>query len=257
VCQNLFGKCLPDQHALATVGEYMGRVRIQWADSPDLVCHEPDEVTMRKGTDKLTERQAEVLNFIIEHLGDQGYPPTVAEIADHFGFSSPNAAASHLNALRKKGYIRVEPRASRGIEVLRRADGAKQGATLAPSLPIIGRVAAGSPILAEEHIEGTIGVETAAFGRQADYLLRVFGDSMIELGIFEDDLVAIERTQDVRTGDVVVANMNGDVTLKTYRRKGTKVTLEPANAKLKPIEVNPSKDVFTIEGRAIGLLRSL
>lgn len=212
---------------------------------------------MRRGTDKLTERQEEILNFIIEQIGSRGFPPTVAEIADEFGFSSPNAAASHLNALRKKGYIRVEPRASRGIEVLRQSDGSHRPMSLTNSLPIVGRVAAGSPILAEEQLDGSLAISPDSFRQSADYLLRVHGDSMIDLGIYEGDLIAVHRTQNVRTGDVVVANLNGDVTVKTLRRnKAGKVELEPANARMKSIPVDPSKDHFSIEGVCVGLIRA-
>lgn len=211
---------------------------------------------MRRGTDKLTERQEEILTFIIDQIGERGFPPTVAEIAEFFSFSSPNAAASHLTALKKKGYIKVQPRASRGIEVLKNPSGGELTNSLTPELPIVGRVAAGSPILAEESREGSVAMAGGAFGETADYLLRVHGDSMIDLGIYEGDLVAVRRTSEVRTGDVIVANLNDDVTVKTLRRKQGKVELEPANKRLKNIKVDTKKDSFVIEGKVVGLMRS-
>lgn len=212
---------------------------------------------MRQASQTLTDRQAEVLDFITENLSERGYPPTVAEIATRFGFHSPNAAASHLNALRKKGYIRIEPRASRGIEVLKTPGGAKSSTALAPSLPIVGRVAAGSPILAEEQIEGKLALDMDAFRHRPDYLLRVSGDSMTGVGIFAGDLIAVHRTQEVKSGDIIVANVNGDVTVKTLRRNGKKVELEAANPKYKNIGVDPATDQFAVEGLCVGVLRAL
>ncbi|NUQ33445.1 MAG: transcriptional repressor LexA [Planctomycetaceae bacterium] len=212
---------------------------------------------MRTSPETLTDRQKEVLTFIIDHIGERSFPPTVAEIATKFGFNSPNASASHLNALRKKGYIRIEPRASRGIEVLKTTGGAVQHSTLTPSIPIVGRVSAGSPILAEQHIEGELALDSDAFKKRADYLLRVHGDSMIDAGIYEGDLIAVHRTQEVRSGDVIVANVNGDVTVKTLRRKGKQVELEAANKRYKPISVDNDKDEFAIEGLCVGVIRAM
>lgn len=206
----------------------------------------------------LTDRQKEVLEFITNFLSEHSYPPTVADIASHFGFASPNAAASHLNALRKKGYIHTEPRASRGIEVLRSASGAPVTSVFAPALPIIGRVAAGSPVLAEESIEGSVALDSEAFEKRPDYWLRVQGDSMVDLGIFEGDLLAVHKTKNATAGQVVVARLNDDVTVKTLRRTGGKITLEPANSakKYAPIPVK-SGDRFEIEGLCVGLIRAL
>ena len=212
---------------------------------------------MRTSPDTLTNRQAKVLDFILDSLGDRGFPPTVAEIAGEFGFQSPNAAASHLNALRKKGYIRVEPRASRGIEVLRGSRGTPQSASIAPTFPIIGRVAAGSPILAEESIEGSLTIDPSHFRHKPDYLLRVYGDSMIDVGIFEDDLVVVHKTQDVKNDDIVVANVNGDVTVKRLRRKGKRIELLPENKKYKPLVVDPDETSFSIEGLCVGVIRAV
>lgn len=213
---------------------------------------------MRRGTDQLTERQSEVLEFIVQSLSEKGYPPTVAEIAEHFSFASPNAAASHLNALKKKGYIRVEARASRGIEVLRSASGAQVSSVFAPALPIVGRVAAGSPVLAEQSIEGSVALDAEAFDPRPDYWLRVQGDSMVDLGIFEGDLLAVHKTKIVRPNQVVVARVNDDVTVKTYTKSGGKVLLEPANRakNYKAIEVKDA-DRFEIEGLCVGLIRAL
>ncbi|MCA8938584.1 MAG: transcriptional repressor LexA [Planctomycetes bacterium] len=205
----------------------------------------------------LTSRQAEILDFIVSYQGKHTYPPTVAEIAENFGFRSPNASASHLNALKKKGYIDITPRASRGIRVLRNASGIGQESKVAPGVPILGSVAAGSPILAEEHREDEMTLDAEAFSYPADYLLRVVGDSMIDLGIFEGDLVAVYRTPDVRNGDVIVANLNGEATVKTYQKKSGKVSLLPANKRLKPIEVNPAKDEFVVDGVVVGLIRAI
>lgn len=213
---------------------------------------------MRRGTDQLTERQVEVLDFIVQSLSEKGYPPTVAEIATHFDFASPNAAASHLNALRKKGYIRVEPRASRGIEVLRSTSGAQVTSVFAPALPIVGRVAAGSPVLAEESVEGSVALDAEAFETRPDYWLRVQGDSMVDLGIFEGDLLAVHKTKTAKNDQIVVARVNDDVTVKTYRKTGGKVQLIPANRSknYKPIEVKDS-DSLEIEGLCVGLIRAL
>ena len=213
---------------------------------------------MRSLPKDLTKRQADILTFIVDHLSGKGFPPTVAEIATEFDFHSPNASASHLNALRKKGFIRIHPRASRGIEILKAPSGMPQPSGLAPSIPIVGRVAAGSPILAEEQIEETLTLDPDAFRKRPDYLLRVHGDSMTGLGIYEGDLVAVHRTQEVRNGDIVVANVNGDVTVKTLRRKSRKaVELEPANPRYKTISVDMDKDEFGIEGLCVGVLRAL
>jgi len=213
---------------------------------------------MRTPSENLTTRQAEILDFIVETLSEKGYPPTVAEIATNFSFRSPNAAASHLNALRKKGYIRVEPRASRGIEVLKNTNGAATSSAFAPSLPIIGRVAAGSPVLAEEHQLGSVALDAQAFDPRPDYWLQVQGDSMVDEGIFEGDLIAVASTRDARNGQIVVARVNDDVTVKKLQKTGNRISLMPANAarKYRPIEVKPG-DHFEIEGICVGLIRAL
>ncbi len=213
---------------------------------------------MRTASENLTQRQAEILDFIVETLSDKGYPPTVAEIASHFSFRSPNAAASHLNALRKKGYIRVEPRASRGIEVLKNTSGTATTSAFAPSLPIVGRVAAGSPVLAEEHTLGSVALDAQAFDPRPDYWLQVQGDSMVDEGIFEGDLIAVAVTREARNGQIIVARINDDVTVKRMQKSGNRISLMPANAarKYKPIEVKPG-DNFEIEGICVGLIRAL
>ncbi|WP_119396376.1 transcriptional repressor LexA [Salinibius halmophilus] len=196
---------------------------------------------------KLTARQQEILQLIKNHIEETGYPPTRAEIAKHFGFKSPNAAEAHLRALAKKGAIEMVPGASRGIRL---ADDAANESGLA----IIGRVAAGSPILAEQHIEQRAAVASNFFSPAADYLLRVQGTSMINAGIFEDDLIAVHRTSDVKNGDIVVARVDGDVTVKRWLKQGNKVQLIPENDELSPIEVDASHEL-SVEGLCVGVIR--
>lgn len=196
---------------------------------------------------KLTARQQEILDLIKSHIEDTGYPPTRAEIAKHFGFKSPNAAEAHLRALAKKGAIIMVPGASRGIRL---ADDAANDSGLA----IIGRVAAGSPILAEQHIEKRADVASSFFKPSADYLLRVQGTSMINAGIFEDDLIAVHRTSDVKNGDIVVARVDGDVTVKRWQKDGATVQLIPENDELSPIVVDESHEL-TVEGLCVGVIR--
>jgi repressor LexA len=211
---------------------------------------------MRGGNEILTKRQAAVLQFIVDHLTAKGFPPTVAEIATEFKFASPNAAASHLNALRKKRFIEILPRASRGIRVVKNPSGTALGSSFAPCIPIVGRVAAGSPILAEQSIESSVAIDAGAFSRTPDYFLRVQGDSMIDAGIFEGDLIAVHRTHDVKNGEIVVARLDDDVTVKFLKGRGKKVELHPANARYKPIHVDKA-DRFEIEGVCVGLLRAI
>ena len=156
---------------------------------------------------QLTARQSEVLDLIRRHIEDTGYPPTRADIADELGFKSPNAAEEHLKALARKGAIEIVPGTSRGIRL---PDG--------PGLPLVGHVAAGSPILAEEHIEDRIQVPPSLFNPRADYLLRVHGLSMRDAGILEDDLLAVHKTHEVRNGQIVVARIDDEVTVKRLQR---------------------------------------
>jgi repressor LexA len=204
--------------------------------------------------DELTDRQAEILRLIRELMEVSGYPPTRAEIAERMGFRSVNAAEQHLRALEKKGAIDIESGASRGIRVRDTRPGARLGRLL--ELPVVGRVAAGSPILAEEHLQGRYQVDPNLFTPRADYLLRVRGMSMRDAGILEGDLLAVHRTPDARTGQIVVARLADEVTVKRYRRRGHSVQLEAENPDFAPIEVDLRSQPLTIEGVAVGVIRN-
>ena len=204
--------------------------------------------------DVLTERQNEVLKLIRELTEVSGYPPTRAEIAERMGFRSVNAAEQHLRALEKKGAIEISSGASRGIRVCDGRGSARAGRLL--ELPVVGRVAAGSPILAEEHLQGHYQVDPNLFTPRADYLLRVRGLSMRDAGILEGDLLAVHRTQEARTGQIVVARLADEVTVKRYRRRGHAVQLEAENPDFAPIEVDLRRDPLTIEGVAVGVIRN-
>ena len=203
--------------------------------------------------DELTERQAEILRLVRELTEVSGYPPTRAEIATRMGFRSVNAAEQHLRALEKKGAIEISSGASRGIRV---RDGRQSGRSKLLELPVVGRVAAGSPMLAEEHVQGRYQVDPNLFTPRADYLLRVRGMSMRDAGILEGDLLAVHRTQEVRTGQIVVARLADEVTVKRYRRRGHAVQLEAENPEFAPIEVDLRRDPFAIEGVAVGVIRN-
>ena len=196
----------------------------------------------------LTTRQGQILEFIRGHLRDTGYPPTRSEIAGHMGFRSVNSAEEHLRALARKGAIEMMPGASRGIRI---------PADAPPGLPIIGQVAAGSPILAEESISDYSAVPGDMFSPRADYLLTVKGDSMIGIGIYEDDLLAVHKTAEADDGDVVVARIEDEVTVKRLRRCGSGRLLElvAENPRIAPIEVDLSRDRFGIEGVSVGVIR--
>lgn len=195
--------------------------------------------------EKLTARQQEVLDIIKANIQDTGYPPTRAEIAKTLGFKSPNAAEEHIKALARKGYIEIVQGASRGIRLPESETG----------LPVIGRVAAGSPILAEEQVAEYVDLPNGLFHPTADFLLQVQGLSMKDVGILEDDLIAVHRTDRVRNGDIVVARVGDDVTVKRYEKKGNIVTLFPENEDFEPIVVDLSKDEFAIEGLYVGVIR--
>lgn len=200
-------------------------------------------------TVKLTARQQQIFDLIRNEIQRTGFPPTRAEIAATFGFKSVNAAEDHLKALARKGAIELVSGTSRGIRLLMDSP-----TTAASSLPIIGRVAAGSPILATEHIEREIGVEATLFAQSPDYLLRVRGLSMRDAGILEGDLLAVKKTTDARNGQIVVARLGDEVTVKRLQRNGKNITLLPENPDFNPIVVQPSDD-FTLEGIAVGLIR--
>jgi len=203
--------------------------------------------------DALTERQNEILRLIRELTEVSGYPPTRAEIAQRMGFRSVNAAEQHLRALEKKGALEIASGASRGIRVL---DNRPAGRARLLELPVVGRVAAGSPILAEEHVQGRYQVDPNLFTPRADYLLRVRGMSMRDAGILEGDLLAVHRTHEARSGQIVVARLADEVTVKRYRRRGQTVELEAENPEFAPIEVDLRRDALTIEGIAVGVIRN-
>ncbi|CAA0108345.1 transcriptional repressor LexA [Zhongshania aliphaticivorans] len=196
--------------------------------------------------EKLTARQSEVLQLIKDHIGETGYPPTRADIARELGFKSPNAAEEHLKALARKGAIEIIAGASRGIRLPESL-----------GLPIIGRVAAGSPILAEAHIEDYCDMPATIFSPSADYFLRVKGDSMINAGIFDDDLLAVHRSTVARNGQIVVARIGDEVTVKRFQQQKSKfhISLLAENPDYAPIEVDLREQEFAIEGLSVGILR--
>jgi repressor LexA len=204
--------------------------------------------------DALTDRQSEILKLIRELTEVSGFPPTRAEIAERMGFRSVNAAEQHLRALEKKGAIDISSGASRGIRVRDARPGSRAGRLM--ELPVIGRVAAGSPMLAEEHVQGRYQVDPNLFTPRADYLLRVRGMSMRDAGILEGDLLAVHRTQEARTGQVVVARLADEVTVKRFRRRGHAVQLMPENPDFEPIEVDLRNEPLVIEGVAVGVIRN-
>jgi len=196
----------------------------------------------------LTPRQTQILRLIQRAIVETGMPPTRAEIARELGFRSVNAAEEHLRALHRKGVIELIPGASRGIQlrdILREQLG----------LPLIGRVAAGRPILAEEHIEGRYQIDPELFQPKPHYLLKVSGMSMKDAGILDGDLVAVHRTPDVRNRQIIVARLENEVTVKRYRQEGTVVWLLPENPDFEPIRVDLKEQALIIEGIVVGVVR--
>ncbi|WPC74001.1 transcriptional repressor LexA [Vibrio porteresiae] len=202
----------------------------------------------------LTPRQQEVFDLIKSKIDETGMPPTRAEIARELGFRSANAAEEHLKALARKQAIEIVPGASRGIRIL--LESAANDAPDDIGLPLIGRVAAGEPILAQEHVEAHYQVDPNMFRPNADFLLRVHGESMKNIGIMDGDLLAVHKTQDVRNGQVVVARVEDDVTVKRLERQGSKVLLHAENDDFAPIEVDLTCQQLTIEGIAVGIIRN-
>lgn len=201
-------------------------------------------------TKPLTRRQQEVLDFICETLDTLGYPPTRAEIARALGFRSANAAEEHLRALKRKGVIEMIAGASRGIRIIKRNE-----ASSADTLAIVGQVAAGSPILATEHVDRYCPLSPDFFSPRADYLLRVKGVSMQDVGILDGDLLAVHKTQDIHNGQIVVARLGDDVTVKRFERQGNHVRLIAENPDFAPIEVDVTRDALEIEGIGVGVIR--
>lgn len=193
---------------------------------------------------ELTPRQEEILQLIREWTDTTGFPPTRAEIAQHFGFRSPNAAEAHLKALAKKGALELLPGSSRGIRL--RDSG----------LPVVGRVAAGHPILAQESIEGRYQLDAGLFKPRADYLLKVQGMSMKDAGILDGDLLAVHRALDAESGQVVVARLDDEVTVKRLNKRGAIVELLPENPDFSPIVVDLRRQELVIEGIGVGVIRN-
>ena len=218
---------------------------------------------------KLTARQEQILNLIKEAIENTGFPPTRAEIAAELGFKSANAAEEHLQAPARKGAIEISPGTSRGIRLCgdlgadRGADRFSSAQLALPhpalmqlSLPLIGRVAAGSPILAQEHVEANYNVDPSLFTAKPDYLLKVRGMSMRDAGIIDGDLLAVKKADSARNGQIVVARLGDDVTVKRYRKTGSLIELLPENPDFKIIRVDREGTDFALEGLAVGLMRA-
>lgn len=203
----------------------------------------------------LTPRQQQVFELIKSKIDETGMPPTRAEIARELGFRSANAAEEHLKALARKQVIQIIPGASRGIRVIPEVvEEVDEPVDL--GLPLIGRVAAGEPILAQEHVEPHYHVDPMMFRPSADFLLRVQGESMKNIGIMDGDLLAVHKTQDVRNGQVVVARVEDDVTVKRLEQNGSTVLLHAENDDFAPIKVDLKSQHMTIEGVAVGIIRN-
>ncbi len=213
---------------------------------------------------KLTARQEQILNLIRDAIENTGFPPTRAEIANELGFRSANAAEEHLQALARKGAIELTPGTSRGIRL--REMGVERStasqlilphpALMQLNLPLVGRVAAGSPILAQQHIEATYNVDRSLFSAIPDFLLKVRGMSMRNAGILDGDLLAVKKADSARNGQIIVARIGDDVTVKRYKKTGSMIELLPENPDFDPIRVNPEHDDFALEGLAVGLMRA-
>jgi len=201
---------------------------------------------------EITSQQQRVLDCIQNHLKKTGFPPTRADICRELGFKSPNSAETHLRALEKKGFISIESGTSRGISIIN----SQQITEDAQEYPVIGLVAAGSPTLAQENVEKTINCPDSFFDTSFDYFLKVRGLSMKDAGIMEDDLIAVKKTSDVKNGDIVIARLDDEVTVKFFNRKSPRlIELEPANEDFENIIINLEQDELHIEGKSVGLLR--
>ena len=211
-------------------------------------------------TPRLTPRQQQILQLVQRAIARTGAPPTRAEIAAELGFKSANAAEEHLQALARKGVIELVSGTSRGIRLKGAARASLRGETFSLpgmgqlSLPLIGRVAAGSPILAQEHVDQTYHLEPTLFAQRPDYLLRVRGMSMRDAGIMDGDLLAVQSTRDARNGQIVVARLGDDVTVKRFHRHQGQIELHAENPDYPTIVVRPGEP-FEIEGLAVGLIR--
>jgi repressor LexA len=199
---------------------------------------------------KLTARQQQVLELIRESIAERGMPPTRAELASALGFRSANAAEAHIRALERKGCIELLSGTSRGIRLVDHAEAED------PGLPLVGRVAAGSPILAQEHVEERYQLDEGMFQPRPDYLLRVRGMSMRDAGILDGDLLVVHRTAEAENGQVIVARLQDDVTVKRFERHGTRVRLLPENPDFSAIEIDIAREPLVIEGVAVGVIRN-
>lgn len=214
---------------------------------------------------KLTARQEQILGLIRDAIENTGFPPTRAEIAQSLGFRSANAAEEHLQALARKGVIEISRGTSRGIRLTdnahdkpggRSATASVPAGILQLNLPLLGMVAAGSPILAQEHVTANYTVDPSLFRSRPDFLLKVRGMSMRDAGIMEGDLLAVKKADSAKNGQIVVARLGDDVTVKRYRKTGTLIELLPENPDFEIIKVQPGRDEFALEGVAVGLLRT-
>lgn len=199
----------------------------------------------------LTPRQQEILDLIKDTIEATGMPPTRAEIATRLGFRSANSAEEHLKALAKKGVIEMLPGMSRGLRLIGVND-----EDIPEGLPLIGQVAAGEPILAQQHIESHYQVDQNLFRPHADFLLRVNGMSMKNIGILDGDMLAVHKAHEARNGQIIVARVEDDVTVKRFERKGNLILLHPENEEFSPIQVDLTQQYFTIEGLAVGVIRN-
>jgi repressor LexA len=204
----------------------------------------------------LTARQQEIWQFLVEYVDDHGYPPTVREIGDAVGLASPSTVHAHLANLDRAGLIRRDPTKPRAIELVGRPK-VEAADSAAPKLPLVGRIAAGGPLLAEEEVEDRIAVPEI-LGRNADFLLRVTGDSMVDAGILDGDIVVVRRQDDARNGEIVVALVGDDesadeATVKTFHREAGRIRLQPENSALAPLY----PEHVQVLGRVTGVLRSL
>ena len=201
---------------------------------------------------EITSQQQRVLDCIQIHFKKTGFPPTRADICRELGFKSPNSAETHLRALEKKGFISIESGTSRGISIIN----SQQIIEDAQEYPVIGLVAAGSPTLAQENVEKTINCPDSFFDTSFDYFLKVRGLSMKDAGIMEDDLIAVKKTSDVKNGEIVIARLDDEVTVKFFNRKSPRlIELEPANEDFENIVINLESEQLHIEGKSVGLLR--
>ena len=201
----------------------------------------------------LTERQRQILDFLTKYVDGHGYPPTVREIGEAVGLASPSTVHAHLANLERAGLLKRDPTKPRAMEVL--VERAKR-AVRPTGLPLVGNVAAGAPILAEENVQARYQVDPNLFTPRADYLLRVRGLSMRDAGILEGDLLAVHKTEEARSGQIVVARLGDEVTVKRLRRRGHAVQLEAENPEFAPIEVDLRRDTLVIEGVAVGVIRN-